>query len=259
MPIPIHKTIFLDSAAATVKDLSRGYARFILSEPFGSFTNPQIAAQQFSFTNFFINVSATLGNNKIYYSDDALDVTKYTITVPDGSYSINDLNSYVSSYLKANHAGVALFTLAPNYPTNKIGIQFGNVVGWFVHFSADSPFTLLGFANGQDVPATQANTAYYIEFGGASAQFNNIQNIKVTTNLTSDSISNTNQSNVILTTVPVVEVGSTQTTQVYTLLWLESTPLRDKITNIEVQIIDQHDQPLNLSEDYTLTLLIRGE
>lgn len=253
-----HKTIFLDSSQATISDLNRGYARFILSEPFGGIPEAQIAASQFSFTNFFINISATIGNNKIYYSDDALDVTKYTITVPDGSYSINDLNSYVSNYLKANHAGVALFTLMPNYPTNRIGIQFGNVVGWFVHFGADSPFTLLGFANGQDVPATQANTAYYIEFGGASAQFNNVQNIKVATNLTNDSISNTNQSSVILTTVPVVEVGSTQTTQIYTLLWMESTPLRDKITNIELQVFDQNDQPLLLSEHFTLTLLVQG-
>jgi len=258
MPLPIHKTVFLDSSQATVSDLTRGYARFILSEPFGGIPEAQIAASQFSFTNFFINISASIGNNKIYYSDDALNDTKYTITVPDGSYSINDLNSYVSNYLKANHAGVALFTLVPNYPTNRIGIQFGNVAGWFVHFSADSPFTLLGFANGQDVPVGKANTAYYIEFGGAAAQFNNITNIKVTTNLTNDSISNTNQSSVILTTVPVVEVGSTQTTQIYTLLWLESTPLRDKITNIEIQVLDQNDQPLLLSEHFTITLLVRG-
>jgi len=254
----IHKTVFLDSSQATVSDLTRGYARFILSEPFGGIPEAQIAASQFSFTNFFINISATIGNNKIYYSDDALDVTKYTITIPDGSFSINDLNSYVSNYLKANHSGVALFTLIPNYPTNRIGIQFGNVVGWFVHFGADSPFTLLGFANGQDVPVGQANTAYYIEFGGSSAQFNNVTNIKVTTNLTNDSISNTNQSSVILTTVPVVEVGSTQTTQIYTLLWMESTPLRDKITNIELQVLDQNDKPLLLSEHFTLTILVQG-
>ena len=108
------------------------------------------------------------------------------------------------------------------------------------------------------MPVGKSNTAYYIEFGGAAAQFNNITNIKVTTNLTNDSISNTNQSSVILTTVPVVEVGSTQTTQIYTLLWLESTPLRDKITNIEIQVLDQNDQPLLLSEHFTLTLLVKG-
>lgn len=258
MPIDIHKTVFLDSAQATVKDLTTGYARFILSDPFGSIPDAQIAAQQFSFTNWFVNVSAALGNNKLYYSDDALDETKYTITIPDGSYSINDLNSYVSNYLKANHAGVALFTLTPNYPTNKIGIQFGNVVGWYVHFDADSPYTLLGFANPQNVPVGKSNVAYYIEYGGSTAAFNNITNLKVWINLTSDSISNSSQSNIILTTVPIVEVGSTQTTQIYTLLWMESTPLRDKITNIEVRILDQLDRPLLLSEDFTLTLLIKG-
>ena len=256
--VAYHKTIFLDSSQATVFDLSRGYARFILAEPFGGIPEAQIAASQFSFTNFFINVSATIGNNKIYYSDDALDETKYTITIPDGSYSVSDLNNYISNYLKANHAGVALFSLVPNYPTNKIGIQFANVVGWYVHFGADSPFTLLGFANGQEVPVGKSNTAYYIEFGANTAQFNNVINVKVATNLTNDSISNTNQSSIILSTVPVVDVGSTQTTQIYTLLWMESTPLRDKITNIELQVLDQNDTPLLLSEHFTLTLLIKG-
>lgn len=256
--MPYTKTIFLDSSQATIVDLTRGYARFILQEPFGSIPDAQIAASQFSFTNFFVNISAAIGNNKLYYSDDALLPQKYTITIPDGSYSIADLNSYVSNYLKANHAGVALFTLIPNYPTNRIGIQFGNVAGWYVHFGADSPFVLLGYANGQNVPVTQSNTAYYIEFGPNAAAFNNVTNIKVATNLTNDSISNTNQSSIILSTVPVVDVGSTQTTQIYTLLWMESTPLRDKVTNIEVRILDQNDAPLLLSEHFTLTLLVKG-
>ena len=257
--MPYSKTIFLDSSQATVFDLSRGYARFILTDPYGGIPGAQIAASQFSFTNFFVNVSAAIGNNNLYYSDDPLLPQKYTITIPDGSYSVSDLNNYVSNYLKANHAGVALFTLVPNYPTNKIAIQFGNVVGWYVHFDADSPFTLLGFANAQNVPITQSNTAYYIEFGANTAQFNNITNIKVATNLTNDSISNTNQSSIILSAVPVVDVGSTQTTQIYTLLWMQSTPLFDKITNIELRVLDQNDQPLLLSEHFTLTLLVRGE
>lgn len=258
MPIPVHKTIFLDSSQATVCDLTRGYANFILAEPFGGIPDAQIAAQSFSFTNFFQNISATIGNDTIYYSDDPLNDSKYSIVIPAGSYSINDLNTYITNYLKAAHAGVALFSLVPSYPTNKIGVQFGNVAGWYVSFKADSPFTLLGFTNGQFVPATKANVAYHMEYGTNIAAFNNIINVKVATNLTNDSISNTNQSSVILTTAPVVDVGSVQSTQIYTLLWLESSPLRDKITSIEIRVLDQNDQPLLLSEHFQLTLLVKG-
>lgn len=256
--MPGQKVIFLDSAQATTKTLATGYASWILQEPFGNLPGAQICASQFSFTNFFINVSAAIGNNHFYYSNDPLDLTKFDITIPDGSYSFTDLNTFITNEVKAAQTGNEIFTLVANYSTNKIGVLFGNFAGWYIHFSAASPFTLLGFAALQNVPATQSNVAYYQEFGAATATFNNITNLKVSTNLSNDSISNTNQSSIILTAVPTVSVGSTQTTEIQNLLWLASTPLESKITEIRVQILDQNDATVNLSEDFTLTLIVRN-
>lgn len=259
----VQMILFLDSAGASDKNLAVGQAHWILKQPIGSVPNAQVGCSQFSFTNYFVNVSAALGNNKLYYSNDALAVTKWTVTIPDGSYSFNDLNAFLKAELiSQGHgtvAGTPVFSLVANYATNKVGIQFSAVdVGFFAHFGADSPFTLMGYTNGQNVPASKANVAYYLEMGPNSAQFNNITNLKVSTNLTNSSISNTNQSPIILTCVPVVAVGSTQTFEAKNILWLSSSALEDKLTEVRVQILDQSDHPVLLSEDFTCTLIIRN-
>ena len=257
------KVLFLDTAQATDKVLASGYAHFILQEPFGGILGCQIACSQFSFTNWFINISAALGNNKLYYSNDILLPMKFTITIPDGSYSFNDLNAFIKAELISQNnggtPGLPIFSLVANYATNKVGIQFSATdINWYVHFDADSPFVLMGFTVLQDIPVTLANTAYYLEMGPNIAQFNNITNIKVVTNLSNDSISNTNQSAVILTCTPTVSVGSTQQFEVQNLLWLRSTPLEDKVTEIKINILDQLDRPVNLSEDVTMTLIVKN-
>lgn len=247
------KVIFLSSAKASIKDLTKGEATFLQRNPI-QFDNAQLGLTEFDFTNFFINVSAALGNNKVYYSDDGADATKYTITVPDGSYSLSALNDYVGAQQAAT-VGNVIFSFIPNYSTNKAGIQFGNVVNWYVHFGADSPYTLLGFSNGQNVPVGKANTAYYVEYGGAVAAFNNITSLKVWCNLTTDSISNTESSSVIYQTIPTVDVGSTQASTPQKPLFCDMAV--QNISQITVRILDQNDNPVNMSEDFSITLVVR--
>lgn len=250
------KVIFLDTAGATTTTLSQGRASWIMQQPIGEMPRAQVALSQFNFTNFFVNISAALANNKFYYSDDAANTTKYTITIPDGSYSLSELNNFIQASILATH-GFSIITLNPNYSTNKVAIVFGNVANWYVHFGADSPFTLLGFTNGQDVPATKANTAYYSEYGANDAAFNNIQSIKVSTNLTNDSVSNTNQSAIIYQCQPIVSVGSTQTSEPNNLLWIPSTAFQSKIYEIIVQLLDQNDSPIFMTENFSLTLIVK--
>lgn len=248
--------LFLDTAKASIKDLAKGRASWILKEPFGEIDGAIVALCSFSFTNWFINVSATIGNNKFYFSDDPLLPLKFTITIPDGSYSFSDLNTYIINEVQSM-TGTIHFQMLANYSTNKVAIQF-NTVGWYVHFDADSPYTILGFTNPQDVPASKASTLHQVEYAPNIAQFNNITNIKVCTNLTSESISNTNQSSVIYTTAPLVSVGSTQTSEPNNLLWLNSTPLHDKLSEIQVWLVDQNDSAIVMTEDFTCTLIVRS-
>jgi hypothetical protein len=250
------KVIFLDTAQATTKSLTSGKASWIMRQPVGEMPGAQVALSQLNFTNFFINISAAIGNNHFFYSDDPANETKYDITIPDGSYSLDALESYIHASILATH-GFAILSLNPNYSTNKVAITFDNVVGWYVSFKVNSPFTLLGFTNGQFVPAGKSCTAYYTEYGPNNAAFNNIQTIKVATNLTNDSISNTNQSPILYICQPIVSVGSTQTSEARILMWIPSDAFRSKIYEINVQLMDQNDNPLNMSEEFSLTLMVK--
>jgi hypothetical protein len=249
------KVIFLDSAQATTKDLSIGRASFEYPQPVEAFPGSvKIALTSFRYTNFFINISAP--NNVIYYSDDALTPQKYTITIPGGSYGWSDLNDFIQQQQMAQ-AGVAavIWTIQPNYSTGKISVVFGNVVGWFVNFEATSP-SILGFGV-QHVPVTDANTAYYSEAAPNAASFNSVDQVKVSTDLSTDSIDNSAlSSNIIYTSTPVVSIGSVQKDEPQHLLTLESYKLTQKCSSIMVQILDQNNIPINLSEDFSLSIIV---
>ena len=248
-----NKTIFLASAKASIKDLTQGIATWQFQNPL-QFSGAELGLVEFSFTNFIINVSAALGNNHIYYSDDGALVTKYDIVIPDGSYNVASLNDYVVSAQQAT-IGSQVFALVANYSTAKVGIQFGNVAGWYVHFGAASPYTLMGFTNGQNVPATKNCTAYYIEYAGVVAQFNNVTALKVNVDLTSDTISDGKSSSVIYQTSPTVEPGSTQSDRPSNILWCALTST--SFSQVTVRILDQNDAALYMNEDFSVTLTIK--
>lgn len=250
-----NKAYFLSSAQASVKSLDTGRATFLMQNPI-EFPDAQVGLVEFSFTNFFINISAALANNKLYYSDDALDATKYTITIPDGSYSLSALNDYITSTQQAQ-VGVAqiIFSLIANYSTNTVGIQFGNVTGWYVSFSAGTCWLINGFTLNQFVPASKNNTAYYIEYGANVAAYNNITSIQVSLDLTTDTISNGKGSSIIYQTTPIAEVGSTQSDRPNKIIFADLT--NSRFSSITVQLTDQNGVPLRMSEDFSITLLIR--
>jgi hypothetical protein len=248
-----NKVIFLSSAQASSKDLSQGVATYLFQNPF-DIPNAQVGLLEFSFTNFFINISAAIGNNKFYYSNDSLNPTKFTITIPDGSYSLSSLNDYLTQQQPAL-SGSVVFSLLPNYSTNKIAIVFTSITGYYVHFGADSPFELMGFTNGQNVPASKNNTSSYVEYAPNIAQFNNITSIKVRCDLTTDTISNGRSSSIIFQTAPIVEVGSVQTDRAYNIAYCDLTTTR--FSSITIQLLDQLDRPITVTEDYSITLIIR--
>ena len=63
-----HKAYFLSSASATLKNLKKNTATWYFSDV-QEYTGASIAITEFSFFNSFINISAALANNMIYYSD----------------------------------------------------------------------------------------------------------------------------------------------------------------------------------------------
>lgn len=113
----------------------------------------------------------------------------------------------------------------------------------------------MGFALNQNVPITQSNTAFYVEYGATTAAFNNVTALKVAVDLTTDAISNGDSSSIIYQTSPVVEPGSTQNNEPANVLWSNlTTPSFSQIT---VRILDQNDAAVYLYEDISLTLCIQ--
>ncbi len=253
----ISQVLFLNSSSATSKDLSKGVASWQVIDPMRFNDSPTIGVERFVFTNYFANITAVLGNNKWYYSDDSLE-TKYHVPIPDGSYSVSELNTILTQYQQSTH-GVVYFSIGANYSTNKVYIQFGTTTGWYVHFDTDSPFAMTGFTSGQNVPASKSNTALYVEYAGSNAAFNTVQSIKVGTNICNHSISNGKNSNVIYQTTPVVLVGSVQQDLPYNVMYLHANELRNNVSTVTVFLYDQNDAALAMSEDFQITLVIKEE
>lgn len=249
---PKHKTIFLQSSQASEVDLSLGRARWILQQPI-LFQEAQIACHEFTYTNYFINVSASIGNNMFYYSDDANASMKYSATIPDGCYTISSYNDILVTNQQAR-LGKIVFQVLPNVSSGKAYILFNTETGYYVHFAKKS--TLLGFDIG-DYPANKSNVAYAYEVAQSVARFNNVEQIQVTCNLTNDSISNTQRSSVIHTVTPTVGTGYTESSKHYNLLWMNAPMLANSTSEITISLSDQSGAPLFLTENFSVTLLVK--
>lgn len=269
MPV---KTLYLNSAQATKTDLTTGKATWLLRDPlrfgpptqlswpFGdksapmSTTFPEICCHKFGFVNFFLNITAAEGNNHLYYSDDPLTPAKFDCVIPDGCYTLTTFNEVIEDH-QLNTLGVLgiKFSILPNSATSKSYIKFA-AADWYVHFPADS--TLLGFDAG-NVPADMTSVVGETIFADHVAQFNSVEQIHVTCNLTNETVFGVSSSNTIFVCTPVVTVGSTQESSDYFPVWIQSPMLQNTTNEITLQLKDQDGEPIYLSENFSVTLLIR--
>lgn len=250
------KAIFLSTATATVKDLTRGFGQWNINESL-SFRGlkPEIALHSVTYQNFFVNISAALGNNHIYFSDDPIDDTKYDITVPDGSYDLTTLNDYLvvqQNTLVSAH----IFDILPDYTLNKAVINF-LVAGWYLNFPVTS--TLLGFTNGY-YPAGQSSTVGELDYAANFAHFNNVELVQVECNLCNDALAGSGllHTNIIYRSAPTVPIAYQMHDTPINLIYLPSDVLTGCINEITVTLSDQNGNPINLlGEDFNLSIIIK--
>ena len=250
--------IFLSSANATSKDLTRGQSFFVMDPvlQFPPNTKLKVACQQFSYTNFFVNVSAALANNTFYYTDDAGTPDKYSVTIPDGSYNVSDLSDAINTEVINNGHADGLITLVPDFATNKVLFSI-SAAGWQLYFKAGSPYVLLGCTLNQKIPAAGLTAAAYSELAPNVATFNSITNLYVHTSLTNNSIFSGRKSDIIASVTPTASIGSIQEYQPHNLIWLDAKELAgSSVNSINIYVTDQSGAAVNLSDDYNLTLII---
>ena len=137
--------LYLTSASASAKSLSNGYARFDMYPPttIPADRRYSVGLQSLSFTNYFINVSEALHNNTFCVTDDLTNITKYTVTISDGSYKVATLNSAINNALVNMGLPSNIVTITPDYSINKI--IFGiTTAGYMIYLPAGSCHDILG-------------------------------------------------------------------------------------------------------------------
>ena len=249
---------FLTTANATTKNLTTSSASWNLNPPqsYDAKRKYRVAMSDFSMTNFFLNVSAAIGNNVFTYVSST-GPTTYTITIPDGSYSVDQLSQAINNGVINAGNPTGLITLTPDFSTGTVLFTI-STAGWKIQFPAGSPYVLLGCTLAQSIPTGGGySLGLYSELAPNQATFNSILSIYIHTSLTNDSIFAGIPGNVLQSVIPVVPIGSVQDTEPTNLIWIPATTLPGQSLNqVSVYLTDQNGKTINMVDDYSVTLLV---
>ena len=255
------KVLILNSANADFKDLSNGEARFIMKDPLRLENSvPKLALNTVSFYNFFVNISAADNNNHLFITNDYLNLVKYDITIPDGSYGYEELNDVLQLAIAANNpAGITGcgITINGDASQNKIYFKFAEV-GWAISLSGTTPYTLLGCVLDSTFPAAAVSTvANEVHYAPAVAAFDTVTAVNVQTNLSNSIVYGNNYSNILYSTMVTGAVGSNIQMTPANLLWVHSPSLATGVSEIIIRLLNQSGAPIKLSADFLVVLQIQ--
>jgi hypothetical protein len=212
------------------------------------------------------NISAGIGNNRIYFSYQG---TEYAVMFPDGLYGIDEMNLFMEIYF-SNDAILPndLFLFEEQGATQKLSIKF-NYTGITMDFTKPNAcIDVMGFYTTHDETADTFTSTVIITstVAGESsiapneARFNRVVNYYITSNLLSDGIPINNTSNGVICEVPInVRAGSL-------INFVPTNPLRVDCTDLIGQskqliafgLVDQLGREVSTSgEDWSLAIVIR--
>ena len=205
--------------------------------------------------NTVSNVSEELQNNKFYIHYLGND---YTITLPDGLYSVSSLNSQVSKSLVNLSLPSDIVSITGNQSLQKIVLTF-NYVGSYVDFTpANSCNILLGF-DARLVPLTPSTIVGQSEDGDNIAAFNNVENYFIKSDIVNDSIPSNNTFDQIIAAIPITaSPGNQISTEFLNPIRLDASNLKNGGRNyITFRLTDQAGLPANTGESWGFTAIIR--
>jgi len=220
-------------------------------------SNPYVYLYKAQIWNHFITISTALGNNKIYYTNDAGTPDKYSITIPDGYWSDTELSNQINVGVIANSHTSGLISCVGQLATQKI-IWTISASGWQVYFKADSPYSITGNTLLQKIPAGGLTTASYSETSPNVADFSACTSILVTCSLVSGcTTSGSVQKNILDSVVPDVGVGSLINYQPQNISPLSAPLLRgDNINGVTIKLTNETGGALSITEDFSLEVCV---
>ena len=126
-------------------DESGSSGRFTLFESIDAGDYEVLGVRLISATipNSWSNLSSTNNNNQITFLENT---TSYTITIPDGSYSIDELTSEIKTLMENANGNAISYTFSYNEINNKLTISSNSSTITTIKFSLiNTPRRFLGF------------------------------------------------------------------------------------------------------------------
>jgi hypothetical protein len=207
--------------------------------------------------NTIPNISVALNNNTLTFTYLAVP---YTITFPDGIYSVTDLNGYIKKWLYNNNIppvnGVYLFSISGDVSTQRCVIQ-ANVVDLTINFNTSKIRNVLGFVTTNSITSTIVGQSF---FGDTVAQFNSINEIVMHSNLVSGMYDDnqltglSNRSDVLA----VIQIDQSTGSQI---IYRPLNPIRanlivDNINNIRIYLTSETGGILEINDPWSVLLHI---
>ena len=237
------------------------------------FKNTKVALSNVSLFYSWFNITSAFNNNSFSFSwTKGVGTVNYTVTIPDGYYSIADLNTYLQSYCITN--GLYLVDGSGNYVyyiefqenstyyavqlncypvPSALPVGYTNPAGLVLPAVDSTPQvtipstnnfgTLIGF-NAQTFPtAVQATTQS--KTSDVTPQVNPVENVIVRCNLVNNNISN--PSDVLYSfNASGAGFGGLVNSQPYEYLYLDVT--QGYYSQIEIQFVDQEYRSININD-----------
>ena len=232
MPTTDDKNIFLDTEHALVFDPSISYAKWDMADLFNLYDQPiQIGIYSAQIYNFFINISAAVGNNNIRIITPG--AVAINLVIPDGFYSISKISEMVDLLLtNVNSAYTGMVSFLPIFACNKCAIKF-LVAGWSINWLANSFYALVGFGLG----VITAPSDLYTFLSPNEVNLNIVSLININTNLSNDTLNDGIQSSIIAQVPVDVDPGDLINYNPGTVLMTKTITLSSSCLNyISVQL-----------------------
>jgi hypothetical protein len=214
------------------------------------------------------NISAVLGNNKLYFHSSYVPTPAPTIaapvdfdvTIPDGLYSLDGLKSLLQrEFIKLGHPK-DLVVLAGDFSTQRTVLIFTYADTWMDFNPTDTPSAVLGF-DSRLVPLT-SQAASYPEYADKVAAFNRINYYLIKTDLISNGISINEKSNgIIHKALITAEPGKQTNFSPFNIPTVDASELIGHSKSyMTFQLVDQLNRDVDTNnESYGFTIVIDYE
>ena len=238
--------IKLDSSATNGKpeNFTTTFSNFLLEKN----VEYEVALISLSMNYSYPNVSSTNSNNTVEYSPNG-GTNYYTVTIPDGNWSVTALNDHINGIMKANgHYNVVnsvdVFdvTISPNFNTGLVDITLTN--SYYLRFTSSTFHNLLGFTSVTLTTTTSSTKAVDIT--------NGITSLNIRCSIATGSIdANGNNSDILFSFTPSVSpysyITKNPTNPIYVPLnthnQISQTTMR--VTSNDNTDIDLRNEPVN--------------